>query len=403
MTTNDVAPLPSASSPSPRALRVIREQIEEATAARKCHGCGCFQQTVRALADSPADTAALTDVLENARAAFVETKYDCLGCAVCYPAVAANAFTESFPAAGQLMDLCPTEQPAERHGWPPLAGDYRALRFGAPVAVCTLNSSALVGALASDAPASLAIVGSMHTENLGIERLIQNVTANPHVRVLVLCGEDTEQAVGHLPGQSLLSLAANGIDENGRILGARGKRPVIKNLDRDLVEAFRRQVTMVSLIGEKAPHAILAEVQRWAARAPGPVEHSIRHASIATVPARAVQRLVPDPAGYFVVYPERRTGHLQVEHFTNAGVLTAVIEGDAPAALYAEIIGRGLISRLDHAAYLGRELARAERALETGEPYVQDRAAGELIVPAQSDAAPSGPECGCATACGGTP
>jgi tetrahydromethanopterin S-methyltransferase subunit A len=50
-------------------------------------------------------------------------------------------------------------------------------------------------------------------------------------------------------------------------------------------------------------------------------------------------------------------------------------------------IERNLISRLDHAAYLGRELARAEYALSSGEPYVQDAA----------PEAPPAPTCGCAS------
>ena len=87
-----------------------------------------------------------------------------------------------------------------------------------------------------------------------------------------------------------------------------------------------------------------------------------------------------------------------VEHFTNPGVLECVLEGRSPAALYATIIERNLISRLDHAAYLGRELARAERALDTGEPYVQDGAAGAL--PDELQAAASKESCGCSRPCG---
>jgi tetrahydromethanopterin S-methyltransferase subunit A len=49
------------------------------------------------------------------------------------------------------------------------------------------------------------------------------------------------------------------------------------------------------------------------------------------------------------------------------------------------------LSRLDHAAYLGRELARAEHSLSTGEPYVQDRAAGEVEAATAS--------CGCTGTC----
>jgi tetrahydromethanopterin S-methyltransferase subunit A len=55
----------------------------------------------------------------------------------------------------------------------------------------------------------------MHTENLGIERVIRNVLANRSIRFLVLCGEDTQQAIGHLPGQSLASLFRGGLDERG--------------------------------------------------------------------------------------------------------------------------------------------------------------------------------------------
>ena len=37
-------------------------------------------------------------------------------------------------------------------------------------------------------------------------------------------------------------------------------------------------------------------------------------------------------------------------------------------------IEKGLVSRLDHAAYLGKELARADESLRSGDPYVQDAA-----------------------------
>ncbi len=40
--------------------------------------------------------------------------------------------------------------------------------------------------------------------------------------------------------------------------------------------------------------------------------------------------------------------------------------------MYSKIEEMGLITRLDHAAYLGRELAKAEIALVTGKEYIQD-------------------------------
>ena len=81
------------------------------------------------------------------------------------------------------------------------------LRYQAPVAVCTLTDEALAHRIASARPPGMAIVGRLHTENLGIERRINNAVANPHIRFLVLCGADSAQRIGHLPGQSCLALA----------------------------------------------------------------------------------------------------------------------------------------------------------------------------------------------------
>lgn len=49
-----------------------------------------------------------------------------------------------------------------------------------------------------------------------------------------------------------------------------------------------------------------------------------------------------------------------------------VIKGASAEDIANTIIKRGLLSRLDHAAYLGRELAKAETALNLSIPYKQD-------------------------------
>lgn len=377
------------------ALPVITGQIEEAIAAPKCHQCGCLQQTVEAFAETEAGRGKLAPILTKARTVFLPKKYDCLGCPVCYPAIAANAFAEAYPEAGAGLDLCPTEEPEERAGWPPLPGDYRVLRFQAPVAVCTLNSDPLVEELAGTEVAKLSIVGSLHTENLGIERLIRNILSNPHIRFLIVCGEDTRQAIGHLPGQSLVSLMQHGVNEKMRIINAQGKRPLLKNLSVEHIAAFRRQVELIDAIGESNKDAILGLASQAARRNPGPFGDPIPNtATIPIEPAHEPQRLVLDPQGYFVVYPHHPGHRLMLEHYTNKGVLDRVFEAQTPAALYATAIEAGLISRLDHAAYLGRELARAEESLRTGQPYVQDRAAGE-IMPMPGAAPPIKRSCGC--------
>lgn len=376
------------------ALRVITEQMSEAIAAFKCHGCGCLHKTVEALSSTEPGKTELAAVLGEARSVFKPKQYDCLGCPVCYPAIAANAFADAFPELGSGLDRCPTDEPGERHGWPPLPGDYHVIRYQAPVAVCTLNSTSVAQRLSEDAPEGLAIVGTLHTENLGIERIIRNTLANANIRFLILCGADTQHPIGHLPGQSLQSLFENSVDERGRIRGARGKRPVLKNVSVDEIRAFIDQVELIPMIGEERNVVISEQVETSRTRDAGPYAGAPNSTHLEVVQAAEPDQVILDKAGYFVVYPDRKKRRLVLEHYTNSGVLDCVIEGTSGSALCTETIHRHLLERLDHAAYLGRELARAERALDTGEPYIQDKAPGQLA--AESPAS----TCECSGQCG---
>ncbi len=73
--------------------------------------------------------------------------------------------------------------------WPVVAGTYRVGDPGGPVAVCALTSERLLEPLAR--LPGVAIAGQVYTANLGIERIVVNVTANPAIRFLVLCGRDS--------------------------------------------------------------------------------------------------------------------------------------------------------------------------------------------------------------------
>lgn len=105
-----------------------------------------------------------------------------------------------------------------------------------------------------------------------------------------------------------------------------------------------------------------------------------------------------DPAGYFLIKIDRAAGELIAEHYSNAiddrGLATDPDTGEvisckgagprAAVAVYrgrsAKELGMALtegegphpLSCLDHALYLGRELQKAEQALESGETYIQD-------------------------------
>ena len=105
-----------------------------------------------------------------------------------------------------------------------------------------------------------------------------------------------------------------------------------------------------------------------------------------------------DPGGYFIIYLDRQANLICAKHFTNIinerGLAVdpdtgKVIPAKGKIERQSETLFTGRtakeicvkifeqtqscpITMLDHAAYLGREFVRAEKALITGEEYVQD-------------------------------
>jgi len=78
-----------------------------------------------------------------------------------------------------------------------------------------------------------------------------------------------------------------------------------------------------------------------------------------------------DPLGYFIIRVEN--GKIKVQHYTADGRKTKYFfEGTKAEKLYRAILGQNLISLLDHAAYLGKELGKAELCLRLGIKYSQD-------------------------------
>ena len=360
-----------------RAIEEAVAHLREAVKAKKCWSCGCLDNGIadieRALSDGIWSDD-LHAVMRSARERLVDIDYECLGCETCYPAQAINALSRDGVEQPIDMETRPSAKAEARDRWPPLPGSYTVLRHSAPIAVCTLTDERLAGKLAKQAGPATAIVGTLQTENLGIERLIQNIVANPNIRFLIVCGADSRQDVGHLPGQSLVALARMGVDEHGRIRDAAGKRPILRNLSGDTVEHFRRTVEVVDLLGRENIPTVLETIGRCADRHPGPAKPFAHQPAIVPVQGQLPRRMIADPTGYFVIYVDRSRQLLSLEHYQTDGALDVVIEGRTAPELYMTVIDRGIISRLDHAAYLGHELARAEQALASGETFVQDAA-----------------------------
>jgi tetrahydromethanopterin S-methyltransferase subunit A len=275
------------------------------------------------------------------------------------------------------------QRPSALPPWPPHAGDYVLGNPEGTVAVCTLSSRDLPLRLIATKEPALAIAGRCDTENIGVEKVVLNLLANSRIHWLVICGAE---AKGHRAGDALLRLKERGIDADMRVLESASWRPILKNLTLLDVAQFRQQIDEVNLIGVTDIEVILAAV-RGCSDSPVqafpavPDEAAGRKDALAAVEhiaARAPKRLRLDRAGFFIVLPQPQKGLIVCEHYENNGRLAHVIEGRQAALIASTVVERGFVTQLDHAAYLGRELAKAEAALTLGIPYEQDAALGKL-------------------------
>ncbi len=263
-----------------------------------------------------------------------------------------------------------------KHEWPYVPGKYFVLDSSAPVAASTLGSVALAEEISQARPNGLCIVGKVETENIGIEKIIKNVLSNPAIRYLICAGDEPPK---HLTGATLIALFQNGMDERNRIIASPGMRPILPNTSVDEVQAFRTQVEPVDMIGCTDVAVIHAKVEELAETAP-------KAAGTAFIPPanfegkEAVERVIAegtnpnriklDKAGYFVINIEDDV--LLVEHYSYKERLIRVIEGTDARSIYLTLVRNGWISKLDHAAYIGKELTKAELSIKYGFEFVQD-------------------------------
>lgn len=158
--------------------------------------------------------------------------------------------------------------------YPPEEGRYVRGNDFSPVAVAIiLNCDAdkippdLERLVRMGVETGAALSGTVQTENIGFEKIICNVVANPNIRYLVLGGPESE---GHRTGEALKALLSNGLDDKKRILGTSAPHPLLFNLSIEMIERFRRQVTLVDLQFEGDPEVIRQAV--WSCYQESPVD-----------------------------------------------------------------------------------------------------------------------------------
>ncbi len=260
--------------------------------------------------------------------------------------------------------------------WPVVAGTYQVGDPKAPVAVCALTSERLMSPLAG--LPGVAIAGMVYTANLGIARIILNITTNPSIRFLLICGKDSAL---FQPGQSLLALAEQGVDDAKRIIGSAGYDPVLPTITPDQIDQFRKQVEVLDWTGEEDLQTLEERVKSLSARNPGTFKTDKTLTSTSAAgerftsirPGGQREPLLYDPKGYFVISIDPEQKEIILRHYLPNHTPAHEMRGRGATSMLLGLLRDGLVTQLSHAGYLGEELAKAQTALQFGMRYDQDR------------------------------
>jgi tetrahydromethanopterin S-methyltransferase subunit A len=300
-------------------------EIARGMQLKKCRKCGCtkdaLNQATRAFeASEESEIRALLPRISEFQARMEPLAYDCIGCKKCWGADATIELSNHFEEVE--IDSCAggdehggddsrataaaCQNPSTAASWPPHPGDYVLGNPDGTVAICALSSRDLPRRLIAAAEPALAIAGRCDTENIGVEKVVLNLLANPRIRWLVICGEE---AKGHRAGDAFLQLKERGVDANMRVLESASWRPILKNLTLLDVAKFREQIDEVNLIGVTDLNIILGTAHECHGKpvhalASASVSIESRHFTLPTVEyirAKAPKQLRLDRAGFFIV------------------------------------------------------------------------------------------------------
>ena len=268
-----------------------------------------------------------------------------------------------------------------------MPGTYQVGDPSGPVAVCALTSERLISPLV--ALPGVAIAGMVYTANLGITRIIVNVTSNPAIRFLLICGKDSAL---FKPGQSLVALSEKGVDDKRRIIDAAGYDPVLPSVDPEQVDQFRKQVEVLDWTGEEDLQVLQDRVKSLSDRNPGVFVTGQKETTprkqeefVSIRPGGQREPLLYDPKGYFVITIEPEQKEILLRHYLPDHTPAHEMRGRGATSMLLGLLREGLVTQLSHAGYLGEELAKAQTALQFGLRYDQDRPLRPREIPAVAE------------------
>ena len=158
--------------------------------------------------------------------------------------------------------------------YPPEEGRYLRGNDYSPVAVVIILNcdadkipSELENLVRAAIETGAALSGTLQTENIGLEKIVCNIVANPNIRYLIVGGPESE---GHSTGEALKALIQHGVDDKKRIIGTDAPHPFLFNLSREMIDRFRTQLSLIDLQFEGDPDLMRKAV--WSCYQEGPVE-----------------------------------------------------------------------------------------------------------------------------------
>ena len=135
--------------------------------------------------------------------------------------------------------------------YPPEEGRYLRGNDSSPVAVVIVLSRDedkiprdIEELVRAGVESGAALSGTVQTENIGFEKIICNIVANPNIRYIILSGPESE---GHLTGEAFKALIENGVDAQKQIIGTEAPHPILYNLPMEFIDRFRKQVSLIDL------------------------------------------------------------------------------------------------------------------------------------------------------------
>lgn len=146
------------------------------------------------------------------------------------------------------------------NGYPPEEGCYLRGNDYSPVAVIVILNRKreemppdIENLVRVGLESGAALSGTLQTENVGLEKVICNVIANPNIRYMIVCGPESS---GHSTGDAIRALYENGIDGKRKIIETDAPAPYLFNIRQEAIDRFRDQTRLINLINEGSPEII---------------------------------------------------------------------------------------------------------------------------------------------------